>query len=287
MAGLSLPCKIAFADRLCQVYLRHVFCNFHSCELRNMPEILQTRIPYDVSAKKNLPGIAPLAADGWLIEDEAFAGQMGERDRLISVMPERVFADAGAAPEAKQEVLDEVLRLLRSRPSYKVNPREVIRPDGVVVPLGGDPLLNAAQLVQEDLCLHERRGDEHVLTAAVLCFPASWTLAEKIGRPLSGVHATVDEYTADISKRVQRLFDGIQPGRPVWRYNLLQYVRPDLYQPRSEADVRDVDEDYGSGAYTRTEHQALVRMPKSGAVLFAIHTYVMKQGYKLDPAAGA
>ena len=69
-----------------------------------MPEILQTRIPYDVSTKKNLPGIAPLAADGWLVEDEAFAGQMGERDRLISVMPERVFADAGAAPEAKQEV---------------------------------------------------------------------------------------------------------------------------------------------------------------------------------------
>ena len=242
-----------------------------------MPEILQKCIPYDVSTKKNLPGIAPLAADGWLIEDEAFNDQMGERDRLISVMPERVFADSGAAPEAKQEVLDEVLGILRSRSSYKVNPREVIRPDGVIVPLGGDPLLNAARLVQEDLCLHEKRGDEHVLTAAVLCFPASWTLAEKVGRPLSGVHATVDEYNADIVKRVQRLFDGIQAGRPVWRFNLLQYVQPDLFQPRTETDARSADEHYGSGAYTRTEHQALVRMPKSGAVLFAIHTYILKE----------
>ena len=287
MAGLSVLCKIAFADRLCQVYLRHIFCNIYSCELRNMPEILQTRIPYDASTKKNLPGIAPLAADGWLVEDEAFAGQMGERDRLISVMPERVFADAGAAPEAKQEVLDEVLGLLRRRPSYKVNPKEVIRPDGVVVPLDGDPLLNAAQLVQEDLCLHEKRGDEHVLTAAVLCFPASWRLDEKVGRPLGAVHATVDEYTADIGKRVQRLFDGIQPGRPVWRFNLLQYVRPDLFQPRSEKEARSADEDYGSGAYTRTEHQSLVRMPKSGAVLFAIHTYVVKQDDKLGQGGSA
>ena len=247
-----------------------------------MPEILQSRIPYDVSIKKSLPGVAPLASDGWLIEDEAFVGQMAERDRLLSQMPERVVADSGATPEAKQEVLDEVLALLRNRASYQVNPTDVIRPDGVRVPLDGDPLLTAARLVQEDLCLHEKHGDEHVLTAAVLCFPASWTLDEKIGRPLSGVHATVDEYDTDIGKRVQRLFDGIQAGRPMWRFNVLQYVLPDLFQPRRENEARSADEGYGSGPYTRTEHQALVRMPKSGAVLFAIHTYVVKQPAQVD-----
>lgn len=246
-----------------------------------MPKILQTRIPYKIDKKKTLPGIGPLAVDGWLIEDESFAAQMAERDRLISDMPKRVFADSGASPEAKQEVLEEILRLLCTRASYKVGVNEVTRPDGVLVSLDGDPLLVAARLVQEDLCLHEKKGDEHVLTAAILCFPASWTLAEKVGRPLSGIHATVEEYDGDIGKRVQRLFDGLKVGRPIWRYNLLQYVRPDLFQPRSETDVRSADEDYGSGAYTRSEHQALVRMPKSGAVLFAIHTYVVKQDDKL------
>ena len=62
----------------------------------------------------------------------------------------------------------------------------------------------------------------------------------------------------------------------MWRFNLLQYVSPELYQPRSEADARKIDQDYGSGEYTRTEHQSLVRMPKTGAVLFSIHTYVIK-----------
>ena len=242
-----------------------------------MPEILQKKIPYDVSDHKKLPGMLPLAEDGWLIEDEAYAAQLAERDRLFLEMPEKVFADSGTSVDAKQEVLDEILAQLRRRPSYRVEENMVQRPDGVSVPLSGDPLCVAARLVQEDLCLHEKRGQEHVLTAAVMCFPASWTLHEKICRPLSGVHRPVAEYDVDVAKRVQRLFDGIKPGRPIWRFNVLDYVRPDLFQPRSETDPRSGDEDYGHGAYIRSEHQALVRLPRSGAVLFAIHTYLIKK----------
>ena len=242
-----------------------------------MPEILQKKIPYDVSEHKKLPGMLPLAADGWLIEDEAYAAQLAERDRLLQDTPDKVFAEVGASAEAKQEVLDEILAQLRRRPSYRVAAGEVRRPDGVIVPLSGDPMRTAARLVQEDLCLHERRGDEHALTAAVMCFPASWTLHEKIGRPLSAVHRPVAEYDVDVAKRVQRLFDGIKAGRPMWRFNVLEYVRPDLFQPRSETYPRSSDEDYGQGAYLRSEHQALVRLPRTGAVLFAIHTCLIKK----------
>lgn len=242
-----------------------------------MVEILQDFIPYDVSVKQALPGIAPLAPDGWITEDEAFAAQMAERDRLISEIPEKVFCDSGASLDAKNEILDQILQLLRGRPNYKVSNTDVIRPDGIRVKLNGDPLLTAGCLVQEDLCLHEKSADgEYVLTAGVLCFPSSWTLSEKVGRSLSAVHGPVVEYDENIAKRVQRLFDGIQSGRPVWRFNLLHYIRPDLYQPRKEADARRVDQDYGSGDYTRTEHQSLVRMPKTGSVLFSIHTYIIK-----------
>ena len=149
----------------------------------------------------------------------------------------------------------------------------VTRPDGVSVQLSGDPLVVAARLVQEDLCLHEKRGDQHVLTAAVICFPASWTLAEKIGKPLMDIHVGVDAYDSDLGKRVQRLFDGIQVDKPLWRYNILRYQNPELFQPRGVGDRRDEEE---GGSYIRSEHQALVRMAESGAVLFAIHTYVIK-----------
>ena len=224
-----------------------------------------------------LPGIAPLARDGWIIQDEAFTAQMSLRDRLIKECPELVIADAGASDAAKNEVLEQTLKIVSERDGYEVSAKGIIRPDGVCVPLSGNPLITAARLVQEDLCLHEKRGDQHVLTAAVLCFPASWTLSEKIGRPLITIHDTVPDFDDLIARRVQRLFDGIQTDRPLWRHNVMRYLNPDLFHPRSVDVPREQNE---GGDYVRSEHQSLVRMPKSRAVLFAIHTFVVRETLK-------
>ena len=61
------------------------------------------------------------------------------------------------------------------------------------------PLLTLGRLVQEDLCLMEPQGDEYDLTGAILCFPASWTLAQKIGRPMTGIHHPVEIYDDDLA----------------------------------------------------------------------------------------
>ncbi|MEO0357324.1 MAG: DUF3445 domain-containing protein [Pseudomonadota bacterium] len=236
--------------------------------------IVQQSIPYPV-ASRALPGMAPLAADGWIICDDAFAGQMALRDQLILDQPLTVVGFADPNVLATREVLEQVLDIIADRPGYTVTKTSATRPDGVNVPLSGHPLMTAARLIQEDLLIHERRDGEWTLTAGVLCFPASWTLAEKMGRGLMRIHAPVPEYDANIARRVARLFDGLQPGRPLWRHNVLTYADPSLYHPRTEASPRDGDHD---GAFTRSEHQALVRLPKSRAVLFAIHTYVVASG---------
>jgi hypothetical protein len=129
-------------------------------------------------------------------------------------------------------------------------------------------------LVQEDLCLMEKRGEEHHLTAAVLCFPASWRLSEKIGRPLTDIHVPVPEYDEGIAKRVQRLFDGVQVGRPLWRFNALRYAEPDLFQPRAR---REPDGAQARGLpYLRSERQCVLRLPDTAACVFSIHTFVVR-----------
>jgi len=52
--------------------------------------------------------------------------------------------------------------------------------------ISGDdhPLIEVASHIQEDLCVLQKRGDAHVLTAAVICFPSSWDVREKIGRSI-------------------------------------------------------------------------------------------------------
>lgn len=230
-------------------------------------------IPWMDPRTARLPGILPLSEDAWLAVDDAFAGQMAERDRLITTTPATVHGMLESARPAAEELYARVLQKLRQTEGYRVGETSVIRPDGVEVGLSLEwPLLTLGRLVQEDLCLMQHQGDEHVLTGACLCFPASWTLAQKLGKPMTGIHVPVEGYAGDLARRVQRLFDAIRVEQPMWRMNALVYVNPLLHQPRREEDPRS---DRFGGDYLRSERQCLVRLPQTQAVVFAIHTYVM------------
>lgn len=239
--------------------------------------ILQDRLPVMAwmdPRTARLPGVQPVTDDSWLVVDEAFAAQMGERDRLIAELPALVHGLQEAARPAAEELYAAVLDKLARTAGYRVGAGVVCRPDGVEVALDpGQPLLTLGRLVQEDLCLMQKQGDEHVLTGAVLCFPASWTLAEKLGRAMVGIHRPVVQYGEDLAKRVQRMFDMIRPEQPLWRMNHNIYAAPDLFHPRREDDPRT---DRRDGSFMRSERQCLLRLPQTQAVVFSIHTYVVR-----------
>jgi hypothetical protein len=239
--------------------------------------VLHARLPsapWMVPAQRRLPGVQPLDMSDWLIVDEAYGGQMALRDRLIAEKREHVLARTEGSEAAEGETLETVLAHLPE--GFTRDGPRITRPDGEVVDLFGDtPLAVAGRLVQEDICLLERPegGYEHLLSAAILCFPASWTLAEKIGRPLGAIHGPVPDYDPGMAARVQRMFDAIRPEQPLWRQNALLYASPDLHQPRTEAAPRA--EGHLDTPYLRSERQCLLRLPRTGAIVFSIHTYVL------------
>ncbi|MCD1624445.1 DUF3445 domain-containing protein [Seohaeicola saemankumensis] len=242
-----------------------------------MTAILQTSLGYDPTRHRPLPSTAPMKPADWIIVDDAHAAQMAERARLLENLRDNVLAMDESARPAAEELLQAVLDVLAGRPDHRVTQESVLRPDGVTVTLGRhDPMATLGHLVQQDLCLMEKHGNEHVLTAAVLCFPASWTLEEKFLRPLTGIHVPVDEYDDTMARRVQRLFDGVQVGRPIWRFNALWYADPVLHQPRRENERRP-ERHAVEARYLRTERQSILRLPKTGAVVFGIHTSVLEQ----------
>ncbi|SDW27008.1 Protein of unknown function [Ruegeria halocynthiae] len=235
-----------------------------------MTVILQQAIPYDPRAPNPLPGIKPADPTNWLHRDDAFAAQMQRRADLLAERRSDVLAQSPEALQPARELLELVLQQ-----AYPDGPSQVVRPDGVRVEIDRDhPLETLGHLVQEDFCILQKQGDEHVLTGAILCFPASWMLSEKYMRPLIAIHETVDAYDDNIARRVQRLFDGIQPDRPLWRFNALWYHDAELFQPRSIHHRREPRDEY-SARYLRSERQTLLRLPQTKAVIFAIHTYVM------------
>lgn len=126
----------------------------------------------------------------------------------------------------------------------------------------------------------------HTVVAGVVCFPSSWALGEKLGRPLSEVHAPVPGLNQALAKPIDLFLSKIRPG-DVWRRENWGLSRdaelnhhPALARPRL-ADRVQVDE-----VWIRLEHQLLTRLPRSGAVLFGIRVEVVPLARVLgDPVA--
>lgn len=237
-------------------------------------EILNHALPFApwlAPHARRLPGVMPLPRSEWLFVDEAYAPQMAERARLLAEREADVLACRPEAQKAARELYATVLADLPAH-GFEITAHEAFRPDGARVPLNPDrPLWTLGHLLQADLCLLQKPqgAAEHVLTGAVLCFPSSWTLAEKLGKPLLRIHAPVASYDPQMAARVQRMFDALRPDQPLWRANLLTYTNPALFQPRREHAPKDKSV---AGDYIRSERQTLLKLPQTGAVVFSIHT---------------
>lgn len=221
-----------------------------------------------------LPGLQPVAEGDWLRVDDAYAGQMAYRDRLLAERRDDVFLQVAGASHVEVALFEQVAEAVLALPGFEQLEHGIRRPDGVVVDPQREysPVIAAARLAQEDLLILEQTPEGHVLTSGVLCFPASWTLAQKMGRNMIGIHQPVDRYDESIAKRVNRVMDVLQHGNAVWRANVLCYNDPELHQPRLEHERRPFDPE--GPVYVRVERQALKRLTPT-AMVFSIHTYLV------------
>ncbi|TIO94692.1 MAG: DUF3445 domain-containing protein, partial [Mesorhizobium sp.] len=99
---------------------------------------------------------------------------------------------------------------------------------------------HASLLVQEDLIIMRRGDNGWRLAAGSLCFPSSWSLQEKFGKPLQQIHAPVPGFgpgtrPADL---INRMFDGLQ-GQAVERFNWSIQAGDALYHPLSNGERID------------------------------------------------
>lgn len=169
-------------------------------------------------------------------------------------------------------------------------------------------LKTIAQNVDEDffILLPQKQGDDseeaYVLEAYAACYPSGFQPKEKIGKNLADIHGPVPGYKAKLQKSMDRFFARLEPGRFVKRVNWSLTVDEELFSnfDKSQAafegklkklSVEDLDMDKvsclptfkGSArdldlpvfqTFLRCERQTLHRLPVSGAIVFAFHTYL-------------
>ncbi|MFB9982726.1 DUF3445 domain-containing protein [Mesorhizobium kowhaii] len=261
----------------------------------SLAEALPTHTPYDDSSKLFSIGLKPLDPADWIEVDDHLLPYLAEKRRLYAEIPERVFVEEDGTRDAQQEVLELLGAHLPERfpDTYRrtaAGVEAVGTESHFTIPsgLGDAPLVAASLLIQEDLILMRRNDSGWRLVAGSLCFPSSWLLVEKFGRPLQDIHAPVPGFGPGTrpAELINRMFDGLQ-GQAVERYNWSIQSDNALYHPLSDLQRTDratnrpsrfPDGDVGAHAFIRVERQTLRKLPVSCDILFTIRIH-------LDPLA--
>lgn len=150
--------------------------------------------------------------------------------------------------------------------------------DPPLPPFGPDPpgiLRTVGKSIEPDfLLLKPDENGEMKLAGGCVCFPSSWSLEEKMGRPLDFIHSVVPGLNDQIGRPIAQFLERLAPDITWLRANWGLSRSPELNQhpkrglPRLEAGVK-LDE-----VWLRVEHQALVALPRSRGVLFGIRVVV-------------
>ena len=243
-------------------------------------------VPYADGTHRLTVGLRPLDPDAWIEPDENYAAELAEKERLLATRRAEVFQALPGSEAAQREVLEMLAAHLPRRFPERFRRdggRLLSLADGRAVDLAEDgrpPLETAGRLVQEDLCLMRAADDGFRLVAASLCFPAYWSLADKMGRALPAIHGPVPGYDARLAGPVDKVFALLRADRPMWRLNWSIAESPELFQPAPQRPTQRAvtPQTVGERLFVRVERQTLRRLPASGDILFTIRTY-------LDPVA--
>ncbi|VVT46560.1 uncharacterized protein SAPINGB_P001274 [Magnusiomyces paraingens] len=153
--------------------------------------------------------------------------------------------------------------------------------------------------VQEDFIVvqHDPQCDRYVMRGGSFAFPTGFDPAQKIGQPLAAIHTPIPYYMKKLATPMDKFFARAKPGAWVQRTNWgvqphaqlcvptahplpphpdgLQDVPPeDRWDVEFDTPLDPSTLDFHDGVFLRCERQGLLRLPKSGAMLFTIRTYL-------------
>lgn len=245
-------------------------------------------------------GLRRLDVPQWLsIDPSVYVAEHNVRANMLANHRSTVIACLPGSETACREVLDLVVSFLTTRypqyfalsgtpntPSHAImnhltNELTPLHPSKVALPLE-----TAARLAQEDfnVLFKSPLDNQYHLLASATLFPAGWKLQERIGGTLGELHGPVPTWSAKLGCPVDRYFDHLKASTPMERHPMFVQTDGDYYK---DADLNNRDETASAAApaqkavcfdnlYLRRERQTFRRLEKSGAVLFAVHTFMKK-----------
>jgi len=163
-------------------------------------------------------------------------------------------------------LLDETLEILHQ--VEVLNSDELRQCRSMPVPL--DRCMELGRILEPDYLLLVPDGPQFRLVGACVCFPSSWSLQEKIDRPLNFIHDVVPDLNAQIGSQITRFLFSLKPGNAMLHANWGLSRSGEFNQHPSRKLPRLVAGTTMDEIWLRIERQALVHLPQSNGVLFGI-----------------
>jgi dimethylamine monooxygenase subunit A len=212
------------------------------------------------------------SALGFSVEELLAAGRGGGALRMgLTRVAEDAWLQSDFDGEARRQVFAEHPQSVQMLPGAEAAAREAAE-----MTSGKGMLADAAVACWEDLCVlqAEQNDRPYRLTAAALGFPTDWRVEEKMGLPLTAIHAPIHGYAEQLAAGVDHFFRTLAAGPIFGRANWF-VVASDAwrYLPTDDAATRFAHvtaDNAGDTLFVRCERQTLRRLPMTGAVLFTI-----------------
>ena len=210
-------------------------------------------------------GVKPLDLANWLLLDEQRSSELEEIGQLIDRYRDDIIYCQPNAIQVCEELATEVLQHLRQIPGFA----------SIDLDKQSLSLIEAIRrIIQEDICVLEKRPSGWTMTACAVAIPTQWDVASKFGKTLDTIHEPVPRYDIDLSQAMSTFFDRLRPEKPVWRANRTLTDDPSLrlepgrrHQPLHD-DV--TVENVADQVWLRVEYQTLRRLVRSDAIIFTI-----------------
>lgn len=230
------------------------------------------------------------------VVDDHYATEIAERARILASDPKRCQVMEHMSEAAWDVVEHATTHLARDYPQHFAIERDGDRRRWVNRPLGiehsyvhGDdttlphePFEWIARQLQEDIELLDQRGDELFLDAGILTFGADWSLDFDLGMTFLEIHGPVPRvHELGVIPRAHQFLLRLTPGPAYRRTNWTMTVDrrldtcTEVYPEWGPARAELTDDEIGERLHLRVEVQHFVRLPRSNAVMFPIHTYLV------------
>ena len=141
---------------------------------------------------------------------------------------------------------------------------------------GENQLVSAALNIVDDILLlapaSDAKAKRWILKAGFLAFPAHWSLANKMDRPIETIHAPVPGLNDKLGNHIGRFFDAMVTNTITKRRNWTIQIDNRLFAPNRHDTSGLSQNDIDTRCFVRVEDQRLRKLAGTGWIVFTIRT---------------